>query len=260
LTQKLKEESIKYSTLKLDEENILKEINDTNENVNNYLKEVEEKIRKVNNEIKLLTVSHLARSENINKDMLSYQEKIKILEQEQKEKKSNQDQVKFQYEYELNKLNTEQKFSGEKLTLSFLSSETLKKELEKKKKILEDLENKKEENVEPTNSNQASKIPLRSMRTSIRINQKDTTQDIFGNKKDTNEKVSKKETLASGSNLTNKKVPPELGAVIESVKEEKENLKKDSSKPMEEGKKLRPKSTVANTMRYINKPDKKIKK
>lgn len=92
--------------------------------------------RKVNNDIKLIQTYFNKEVENISKEITIYQEKIRGLEIDQRDFNNVQETLKFELEYELSKANNELKYSEERLTLSLLSYESLKRDIENKKKQL----------------------------------------------------------------------------------------------------------------------------
>jgi hypothetical protein len=69
------------------------------------------------NELKFIQNSFTKESESISKEIETFAEKIKILENINRDLKTEQEKMKFSYEYEISKLTSDLKHSEEKLYL-----------------------------------------------------------------------------------------------------------------------------------------------
>lgn len=104
--EKLKEDSSKYSALKIEEADKVENIQEINIKLNKELHEIENKLFEAQSDIDLSKNEFKQELEILQKELYLYTESIKILEGKQKDLKQDQESTKMNFEVEITNLNS----------------------------------------------------------------------------------------------------------------------------------------------------------
>ncbi len=115
MTEKLSEDTVKYTALKQEEVTELKDKEDENDKLSEQLKDLEDGIKRTGNETKRIQIAFNTKSEDVMKETGGHQEKVKVLEKIQRELRAEQEKSKLQLDNELERLKIELKNSEDKV-------------------------------------------------------------------------------------------------------------------------------------------------